>query len=366
MGKTVRKGGFLFSGEISYEHTWYHSSMKTNRGFVATALLVVVAAMFVTGGLYIYSKTQTDRAKDDLISNAQRDIDASRPTERTLQISADLAWARTRLQMETTKLNQLKQQSVAAQILNSTLRDTYLKINDAITGKTDVLFANARSLNPNLRLNTPAAIENRINAARSEITQILSTWQTLVGAGSSPQNIQALQNAITSDLPTVTAFLQELATIVNNLTPGNSGLTAAEIIELQVAINTAQEQVTNAATTLTNVISNPSNNSNPSDTNSNNVQNQQNIIDQIQEEIEELEEELENPTQGSQGSSSGNNQPINQIEAVTQASTTSSGYYGDTDTVIQSTSGQIIYPPNPAPVRPPREVTDHDLIEGTN
>ena len=129
--------------------------MKTTRGFVAGALIVVVALMFAAGGVYIYSKTQADQANDNLIESAKQNIQASKPSERALQISADLAWAKTRLQMETTKLQELKIQSATAISLNSALRDTYLKINDAVTGKTDILFAGARTRDPNFKLNTP-------------------------------------------------------------------------------------------------------------------------------------------------------------------------------------------------------------------
>jgi hypothetical protein len=341
---------------------WYYYFMTSQRGFVATALLIVVAAMFVTGGVYIYSKTKQELRENELILAAQEGLQASQPTEQALQLSADLAWARTRLQMESGKLNDLKEQSRVAAILNSALKDTYLKINDAVK----------------INLATPSKVSTKLTTTQKQITQILDKWQALVAAGTSAQQTIALQTAIHTDLPTINSYLHELSAIVNNLTPSNSGLTQQQISQLQTAVTTATQEVVAAANTLTQTETQVAAQSSSSGSQSNSgtqtstsegntqtqIQNQQQVVNNLQEQVEQLAQQLQQQQQNQ--NTSGNTQPFNQIEAVTQASTTSSGFYGSTDTVIQSQSGQIIYPPNPAPTRPPRPVGAYDLIEGTN
>jgi cob(I)alamin adenosyltransferase len=249
--------------------------------------------------------------------------------------------------METARLAELRAEASLA--LNSAFKDTYRTLSDA-TEKTDSL----------VKGNVNATTQARINKARAQIDEILKLWEFLANDTSGDNS--AILTAIQNDLPAIQAYLNELTGIVGGLTAGNSGLTQAQITQLQSAVSSATQEVTTSTTVLvtaqTNVTGNTS--STPNQNTQTPVQQQQNVVNDIQDVIDDIENEIEEtgvqpPTQ-----------PYNQIQAVTGATSNSSGYYGSSDTVIQSQSGQIIYPPNPAPVRRVPVQNGPSLIEGEN
>jgi hypothetical protein len=314
---------------------------NTQRGAVAAiALMIVVGLMFVMGGSYVYSKYKKDSADRDLIFSINSSLRAAEPTERALQISADLAWAKTRLQMETTKLNALKTEAALAGGLDQTLRDTYLKVNNAIANKT------------NFQLQTNTALQTQLTATRAEISAILNNWQSLV----TTQNTSALQAAIKKDLPTVQNYLNTLSNTVNSLTPANSGLTQTQITTYQNAVTAATEEVNNAVVTLTTAettntttqtstnttTSSGSNTSGSSNTGGSNtggstntqqqIEEQQEIVDQIEEEIQDLEEEqtqVQNEINNGTGDTTGGTTTGTDTTTQTNTSTSGSGSTGE-------------------------------------
>jgi hypothetical protein len=309
---------------------------NTERGAIAAiALLIVVGAMFVTGGVYVYSKYKEDAAERDLIFSVRSAIRAAEPTERAIQISADLAWAKARLQMETDKLNQLKAEAGLAVDMSAVLKDAYTKVDTAFSVKTAQI----------------KIADEQLAFKREQIGQILNNWENLL-ANPTPENTRKLREALRVELPQVQLYFNSLSTAVNSLTPANSGLTQTQINTYQTAVTEATTQVTTAVTSVTNAETqaqtststsgsgssgNTSSNNTSDSNNTGNdtddettVEEQEEIVDEIEDLIEDLEEEqtqveteIQNQSNGTTGTStnSGGNTGTNPGSQGTSSNT---------------------------------------------
>jgi hypothetical protein len=303
---------------------------NSERGAIAAiALLIVVGAMFVTGGVYVYSKYQKDSADRELINSAQNSIRSSTPTDRAREISADLAWAKTRLKMETDKLNQLKTDAELA-----------IKANPELLGKTYADIKAALVKIPVIKIPN-AAVNAELSAQKLEVQKILETWQGYL-ANPTPENIAALQASISTNLNQVNNYIDGLSEAATTLTPGNSGLTQEQITNIQNAVNNAAQQVgtasSNVTSTTTTTSSNTtgSNTSGSTSTNTNkgtSVQEQQQVVDDIQEQIDDLEQEQEDV--------------LNEINNQTGGNGTSTSTDTNTSTSSEETDPGIRYTPPP-------------------
>jgi len=258
-------------------------------GLVTIALLIVVAALFVLAGVYIYAKHTKDNSENALINAAQNAFDSSTPPQTALEFYAEMAWAKTRLQMENDKLAKLKAEAGTSFIIEDALRKGFEKLSLAVFAGTDALFGNAKT-NPNFIPTTKAAIEISINIKRAEINTILREWQELISSPSGGSS-SSLAEAIQEDLPQIQEYLDELKDIIDTLTPGNSGLTQAEIDAYKVALAKAIADAEAAASALAAAqaaaLAAQNGGANPPTPDV--IQKQEEIIKEIEKEIEELE-----------------------------------------------------------------------------
>lgn len=132
------------------------------------------------------------------------------------------------------------------------MNNAYLEIESAILNGTDTLFENGNSVNPTIQVNVSSTISKRaIETERLQITEKLEDWKkslaTLTGTPDAIK-IRAAKAVSTSAISAVNVFMNNLATITNDLTTGSSGSTQSVIDEQREVVNSAGQDVSTAAT----------------------------------------------------------------------------------------------------------------------
>ncbi len=128
--------------------------------------------------------------------------------------------------------------------LNDAIADAYAKAGAAVTA-TDILFTNAKSPNPTLKITSDSDSYKRDTEwARVVVNGILNTWsdstaQKTLSADIASQNIGTIQS-----------FVSKLSYLVNRLTTSGSGLLQSDIDSYISAVNTAQSGISAANTEL--------------------------------------------------------------------------------------------------------------------
>lgn len=132
------------------------------------------------------------------------------------------------------------------------VRDVYLKNEDAIRNKVDVLFSNVQTANPTINIRTRSnEAERALNFGRIQVGEWLTSWQKLVSG--TFQDTAALNAAVAtskSNAVKIKAFLDMVSDEVNDLTPNNSALSADTISTYRSLVLSAQTEVTTAASSL--------------------------------------------------------------------------------------------------------------------
>jgi len=161
------------------------------------------------------------------------------------------------LSVQQSALDTAKQNAVNA------VHDGYAKAQSALVNYTDNFFTNPQSVNPVFNLRTDSAsIQNSINAERVAISDSLNVWSaglTTVSSGTIASFIHQTDGYIASEKK----FMNDLSNIVNELNPGNSGLSQMTI-DADTAtmnsglstINAAIDTVSSAETALASAQSN--------------------------------------------------------------------------------------------------------------
>lgn len=129
-------------------------------------------------------------------------------------------------------------------------QNSYLQIADAVQNKSDTLFTNASTPNPEIQIPVDLSnpnLENNINSTRVAVTDKLDELATIV----------ALDSTTTADLATVAndfqfikSFLDTLSTQVNRLSTQNSGLSQTQINTYVAAISAAESETNGAITSF--------------------------------------------------------------------------------------------------------------------
>ena len=130
--------------------------------------------------------------------------------------------------------------------LATAIRDSYLKIQDALLNKISSLFDNNSSANPTLIIPTDSfQTTNNTNLARVHMSDRMTDWNALIQ--DNPTNDQVISETAT-DIAAAKAFFNTLSYEVNRLTIGNSGMTQSAINAVVATANGAATEA-NAAET---------------------------------------------------------------------------------------------------------------------
>ncbi len=136
----------------------------------------------------------------------------------------------------------------AKQKLADALQDAYTKADDAVRGKADQMFSNARSASPHI--NNVFTSKSDIENARFSIEGVLTAWSASLGSISASSDLDASVTSTNSNLNKVKTFLDLLAAGVNNLST-NGDVNQATIDKWRTDISTARTSVSATISNIT-------------------------------------------------------------------------------------------------------------------
>lgn len=184
------------------------------------------------------------------------EIEAAGLEATVAQRRADLAKLRAGATSE--EINVSLAQLAAAQVgLNESRKnlidkilDAYTKSDDAVRAKTDQLFSNPRSANPDLTITAEQGAKNNLNTRRLAMEAMLNSWSaSLIGLNDSA-DLMAYDISAKSNLTAVSDYLNALSPIVNNLTAGGS-FTQTTIDGYRTDVSSARTGINLALANLT-------------------------------------------------------------------------------------------------------------------
>jgi hypothetical protein len=132
------------------------------------------------------------------------------------------------------------------------IKQAYSLDNDAVIMKTDILFNFPQGRDPQLIIHARSTdIQVRMELLRTDITKVLDDWRTLARLASTTGIVDPNSIALARQYAdAVHEYIDELRNIVSGLTPGNSGLTQAEIDADRTAVLEAVAKANDASNSV--------------------------------------------------------------------------------------------------------------------
>lgn len=239
--------------------------------FVIVAFLLVIG-LFFGGG-----------SKEGTISDLRKE---------EARISQDLKDAQDNLLRETSQLNDLERAFRALFPFYGIASDEFKNVSNAVS-KTDVFFFDANG-KPQLKITTKADLQQKINAKRQNINTILSAWKRKVSVSQASTITSATINDLVLDAQEIEEYVNELAQIVDLLTPENSGLSQEEIDAYANLLSQVLSDITGTIATLV-VTSTSPQSASPTQTVTvtvSDIENQQAEVDAAQAQVDALAAQL--------------------------------------------------------------------------
>jgi hypothetical protein len=198
--------------------------------------LVLLGAIAGEGYFYFYSQKQNS-AVNSVIQSIQKTLS----TKPTLDV---LAEARSNLQAQTDKLKEMQASFPSSLVLDAAIKADVAKAA-AAAALADVLAAD-----PKLGISA----QSNIVILGQKATQALAYLQYL---STTPASTAALDDAAQNAIDLVAAYVNQLHTYVNSLSPSGSGLTSGEIADYESQTNTIVGQVDSVENSLNQIDSIP-------------------------------------------------------------------------------------------------------------
>ncbi len=179
---------------------------------------------------------------------------------------ADIAQKQATLEKEQAKLTSLQkgtrpeelvlyQQKYddASSALIIAMRNAYLQIENAIIGKTDTLFTNGNTVNPQIEVQTDSISDERnIENERRILSEKFQKWNNSLSqlyTSPSDESIRTIRTVGTDAELAAKTFVDHLLYITGNLSANNSGLSQTQIDTYRSTVNTAGQQISTASLT---------------------------------------------------------------------------------------------------------------------
>jgi HlyD family secretion protein len=219
------------------------ADLAFEKGGVVETINVAVGDQVKAGDTIASLDSSTDKAS---LASEQAKLDDLTRSLTPQESAADQAQVNTAL----TALNNAQQDTVNA------VEQSYTEVQSAVTNYADNFFTNPQSSNPTINVYTqtqPIAIA--IDNQRLQVATALAQWQTdttAVSTTSTPAAL-AILSQTNSYLATIQSFVSNLSGIINDLAPGDSGLTQAAINADVASINSAMSGVNQAVSTISSV-----------------------------------------------------------------------------------------------------------------
>lgn len=178
------------------------------------------------------------------------------------------------LALEQSKVNsaQTTLEDVKVSTLNA-VHDGYVKAQGAIFNYSDSFFDNPQSANPSLNIRSQSSsFESRINNQRVVISELFTRWSSEINKATASSSVTLVNNSSVY-ISTIKNFMTDVAFAVNDLLPGNSGLSQTVINEKIATMNSGLALLNQAIS----AIATAKNNLNDAISNANQIQNQYNL-----------------------------------------------------------------------------------------
>lgn len=164
--------------------------------------------------------------------------------------SSELTNAKTKVQIETAKLNELDTRYNAERVAIAQIKEQYLALRNGVIKRTDIFFNNSESNNPTILLKIKdKTVEKDINNRRLEITKLLKLWDKKIKdldsglISESTMTLSAIIAEAKNDFKYVDQYIIKLRTIVSELNPTNSQLQQTQIYVYENIIEASINQV---------------------------------------------------------------------------------------------------------------------------
>ncbi len=223
------------------------ADLAFEKGGVVSAINVAVGDQVKAGQAIASLDNATDRAS---LASAQAKLDDLTRSLTPQESAADQSSVNT----AQTSINNAEQDAVNA------AQQGYAETLSAITNYADVFFNNPQTSNPTVNVYTQTqATGISINNERLAVSTALAQWKSDAYAASNASGAtstaaaSALLSRTNKYLTTVKQFVSDLSTIINTLTPGNSGLSQATINTYVSSMNSSATGVNQAVTTVSGV-----------------------------------------------------------------------------------------------------------------
>jgi hypothetical protein len=237
-------------------------------------LITIVLSIFVIFACFYLFKEVKKMVSNNMVANKNL---------------ADLEIAKQKIDLEKKQLDELRSKSYAMQVS----LEQYLKIK-SLVDKTNIFFKDADSLNPQIQIKTKnRKIEDKINAQRLKINKLLLTWEE--NNKHSLETDQVLINQIKTAVLYIESYVEQIQSIVFELSSNDSGLSNEQINSYRNVITGSVFEIKQVITTI-NIAETAIKESikNNSDSNSNEITKQIEVIRNTENTIINLENAINN------------------------------------------------------------------------
>ncbi|MEK7180559.1 MAG: hypothetical protein AAB706_03715 [Patescibacteria group bacterium] len=202
--------------------------MKNSQKGFLVPMAIAAGLLIIGGGLYFYVHSQNQETR----------------------LKTALATAKAIALTETETLESLEQKFAATYPLHALVQEQYSNMN-SIVQNTNFFFGNLGSSNPEIIVKTKnSSIKTDIETRRAKISALLIEWKKKAAQSLTKEVNAETIKEIKADARTIDAFINELSSIINALTPANSGLSQSEIAYYESIVSEAANQIDNVIIAL--------------------------------------------------------------------------------------------------------------------
>ena len=181
------------------------------------------------------------------------------------ELAAQLEQAKATVAVQQAKLDELKigtrQEEIiiqegnvkdSKQALVDKINDAYTKSDDAIRNKSDQIFNDPRTGNPQIKFAfDDFQLETAIETGRVSIEFLLNNWKNSLTNLSIQSNLEEYSTDASKNLSEIKLFLEKVALVINNKAVTTTSITQTNIDTWKTDISTARTNINTAITNLT-------------------------------------------------------------------------------------------------------------------
>lgn len=199
--------------------------------------LAIVLVLAVVAGAYFYITSENRKIREQKF--------------KAEEIRQELVQVRAKADVETAKLDNFKKKFRDQFPFHAVVSDEYDKIAGAIS-KVDALFDSSDGSAPKIKIKTKTvAVEADINSRWANIKTLLNEWKKKASISLAQEADKNTIIQIKKDAQVIQSFVNELASIVNALTPEDSGLTQSQIDNFEATLAAVSQEISGTIASLT-------------------------------------------------------------------------------------------------------------------